>query len=248
MAGTIKPNERFALVAKTRAGKSMFAMVLAGTMAMSLMGTEWQVWVLDTKGDPTDLIGWRRWGFRNYASTRDQETSLVNNAFYFRIDTKDSAGNDISVSDQCQSIINAAYIRGHVIIAIDEYVSVIQSSRNPGKPLLDVFQRGGGRNVGLIGLTQEPVYVPRQLLSQATHIFLFTLTHTYDIDWAGKICPGYIPPANQGYQHGFYYKFVDGPSNTWRFYKHQQDWYESVSIALPKPVVMTPDAQATPVW
>jgi hypothetical protein len=238
------------MIAKTRAGKSMFAMVLAGTMAMSLMGTDWEVWVLDTKGDPADLVGWRKWGFRNYVSKRDQETSLVDNAFYFRIDTKDSNGNDISVSDQCQRIINAAYIRGHVIICIDEYVSVIQSSRNPGKPLLDVFQRGGGRQVGLIGLTQEPVYVPRQLLSQATHIFLFTLTHTYDIEWAGKICPGYIPPGDQGYPHGFYYKWIDGPTNTWKFYRHQQDWYKEVTVTLPKPIPasVTPDAEITSVW
>jgi hypothetical protein len=238
------------MIAKTRAGKSMFAMVLAGTLAMTLMNTEWEVWVLDTKGDPNDLVGWRRWGFRNFASAKDQETSLVTNAYYFRIDTKDANGNDVSVPDQCQRIINAAYIRGNVIIVIDEYVSVISSSRNPGKPLLDVFQRGGGRNVGLIGLTQEPVYVPRQLLSQATHIFLFTLTHNPDIEWARKICPQYIPPADQGYQHGFYYKWVDGPTNTWKFYRHQQDWYETVKISMPKPppASVGADAQATPIW
>ena len=246
---TFRPNERFAMVAKTRAGKSSLAMVLAGTFAMSLMNTNWQVWVLDTKGDPDDLIGWRQWGFRNIASWRDQETSLVPNAFYFRIDSKDSNGNDIDVSAQAQAIINVAYLRGEVIVVVDEYVSVVPSARNAGKALLDVFQRGGGRKVGLIGLTQEPVYVPRQLISQATHVFLFTLTHTYDIEWAKKICPGYVPPSERGDPHGFYYKWVDGPVNKWQYFAHQKAWYDHMNVAMPRPPRVTDtDALVTEQW
>lgn len=250
MANTFKPNDRYAFVAKTRAGKTSLATVLAGTIAMSLMNTEWEVWVIETKGDPNDLVAWREWGFRNYASSRDQQTSLVDNAFYFRIDSKDAAGNDLDVVTQAQAIINAAYLQGKKIIVIDEYVSVVPSTRSAGKPLLDVFQRGGGRNVGLIGLTQEPVYVPRQLLSQATHLFLFSLSYEYDIKWARGLCPDYVPPSEQGYPYGFYYKWVDGPVNRWTFFRHQKDWYEQLNIAMPRPPAIEndPEALKTVVW
>lgn len=247
---TFRPNERYAMIAKTRAGKTSLAMVIAGTFAMALSNTNWQIWLLDTKGDPDDLVGWREWGFRNIASPQDQQTSLLKNAVYFRIDTKDPQGNDISVVDQAQAIINAAYERGEVIIIVDEYVSIVPSSRTAGKALLDVFQRGGGRKVGLIGLTQEPVYVPRQLLSQATHLFIFSLTHQYDVDWAKKMCPGYVSPGTRGDPHGFYYKWVDGPVNTWQYYPHQKAWYEDLHIAMPKipPVAYDPTALKEKVW
>lgn len=248
---TFKPNDRYAMIGKTRSGKSLLSMVLAGTMAMALAATPWEVWVLETKGDPNDLVTWRRWGFRNAASPQDQDTSVLKNALYFRIDSKDANGNDVSVKEQAQAIINAAYTRGQVVIVVDEYVSVVMSARSAGAPLLDVFQRGGGRTVGLIGLTQEPVYVPRQLLSQATHVFMFTLTHEYDLDWAKKICPGYVPPSARGDIHGFYYKWIDGPTNEWRYYAHQKAWYNSMGIMLPKPPALpdtNPGALETPVW
>lgn len=241
---TFKPNERYALIGKTRSGKSAMAMVIAGTFALSLANTDWQIWILETKGDPDDLVGWRRWGARNIASPQDQRTSILHNFFYFRIDTKDAQGNDISVIDQAQAIMNAAYDRGNVIVIVDEYVSVVASRQEPGKALKDIFQRGGGRKVGLIGLTQEPVYVPRQLVSQATHIFLFTLTYDRDIKWVREVYKTYIPPTTRGDIHGFYYKWVDGPTNKWQYYSHQRAWYEDLRIAMPKPLELPPGALA----
>jgi len=223
-------------------------MVLAGTMAIALRNTDWQVWMLTTKGDPNDLVDWRKWGFRNYAAPKDRETTLLPNALYFRIDVKNAKGEDVSQIDQAQRIFNAAYLRQRVICIVDEYVSVVTSTRNAGQSLLDIFQRGGGRTVGLIGLTQEPVYVPRQLISQATHIFLFTLTHTYDIKYASTICPNYIPPSTRGDPYGFYYKWVDGPSNEWMYYQNQKEWYKDLGIAMPKPIEVPPQGLQTQIY
>ena len=245
---TFHPNERFAFVGKTRSGKTSLGMVVAGTLAMALINTTWQVWVLTTKGDPNDLVGWRKWGARNIASKRDQASTIVRNFFYFRIEPKDAQGNDVSVAGQCQAIIDAAYRRGQVVIVIDEYVSVVESARNAGKSLLDVFQRGGGLTVGLIGMTQEPVYIPRQLISMATHAFIFTLTHRYDIEWAQKLYKTYVPPATRGDPHGFYYKWVDGPTNKWQYFAHQKAWYDDLRIAMPQPPPLTETALKTEMW
>lgn len=246
MPFTFRPNDRFAIVGKTGSGKSAMAMTLAGTFALALASTqEWEVWVLDTKNVAEDLVDWRKWGFRNIASPKDIDTSILTNAFYFIIESTDADGNQLTVVAQAQDIMAAAYRRGKVIVVADEYVSVVQSRQEPGAALKDIFQRGRGRKVGLIGLTQEPVYVPRQLVSQATHIFLFTLSYDRDIKWAREICRGYVPPSTQGDVHGFWYKWVDGPSNKWQYFSHQQAWYEQLKIALPKPVVLPQEALAT---
>ena len=217
-------------------------MVLAGTMAIALANTDWEVWLITTKGDPNDLVAWREWGFRNIVSDEDRQTTILPNALYFRLDVKDSQGNEVTQKGQAQSIFQAAYNRGginspaRVLVVVDEYVSVVESTKNAGQPLLDIFQRGGGRTVGLIGLTQEPVYVPRQLISQATHLFIFTLTHQYDIKYVKTICPNYVPPASRGDIYGFWYKWVDGPTDEWIYYPSQRQWYNDLKIAMPKPI------------
>jgi hypothetical protein len=224
----LRPNERYAFVGKTRSGKTALAMVLAGTFARTLP-EPWQVWWLDTKGDPKDLAALRRWGFRNAASTKDRgpDSGGLKNAIYFIVD---SSKGDVVM--QAQAIFKMAYQQKHVIVVIDEYVQVVESSRNAGSALLDIFQRGGGRNVGVIGLTQEPVYVPRQLISQATHICLLSLNYAHDIKYAKNLCPIYESPNKIGDPYGFYWSWIDGHGE-WDYYQNQSIWYEQLEVAKP---------------
>lgn len=148
------------------------------------------------------------------------------------IRTKNAKGEDLSTVDQVQMILEAAYDRGHVVLVIDEYVQAIVSARSAGKALLDVFQRGGGKNVGLIGLTQEPVYVPRQLISQATHIILLTLTYEADIKYVRNLNPNYVPPIKRGDSYGFYWSWVDGSAD-WDYYENQSVWFDQLQVAKP---------------
>ena len=229
----LRPQDRYALVGKTRSGKTALAMVLAGTFARTL-ASPWEVWWIDTKNDPKDLASLRGWGFRNAASKKDSsgENGGLNNAVYFMIRTKNAKGEDLSTVDQVQMILEAAYDRGHVVLVIDEYVQAIVSARSAGKALLDVFQRGGGKNVGLIGLTQEPVYVPRQLISQATHIILLTLTYEADIKYVRNLNPNYVPPIKRGDPYGFYWSWVDGSAD-WDYYENQSVWFDQLQVAKP---------------
>lgn len=227
-----QPNERYAVVGKTRSGKTAFAMVLAGTFARALP-PPWQVWWIDTKNDPDDLIALRKWGFRNAVSDEDRSTSLITNALYWYIDSEDKDRHDVDTVVAAQEIMSRAYKRRNVLLIVDEYTSVVPSSTNPGKALRDVFSRGGGRGVGIIGLTQEPVYVPRQLLSQATHQALFTLTHQNDIDKIKKMEPGYVPPIKLGHPHGFWWKWIDGNGEL-VLYPNQKIWYDQLRVAMPR--------------
>jgi len=227
----LRPNERYAFVGKTRSGKTALAMLLAGTWARSLP-PPWEVWWIDTKGDPDDIRQLRKWGFRNAVSKKDRapESGGLKNALYFKIESKDAGGIETNVADQAQAVFRLAYQRTHVIVVIDEYVQVVYSRVNAGADLLDIFQRGGGRKVGLIGLTQEPVYVPRQLISQATHVCLLSLTYVNDIKYVKNLNPAYQSPLKVGDPHGFWWSWVDGHGE-WDYFPDQKAWYETVNIS-----------------
>jgi hypothetical protein len=229
---TLKPNDRYAFVGKTRSGKTALAMVLAGTFARTL-SSPWEVWWIDTKNDPKDIAALRKWGFRNGAEPEDRkpERGGLMNASYFKIVENQGGASTV---DQVQYYCQQAYDRGHVIIVIDEYVQAVPSIKNAGQSLLNVFQRGGGKNVGLIGLTQEPVYVPRQLISQATHLCLLSLTYEADIKYVRNLCPTYVPPIKVGDPYGFYWSWVDG-SGEWDYYTNQAAWYNQLDVAKPLP-------------
>lgn len=243
MAIEYKMEMRYALVGKTRSGKSAFAMVLAGMWAQYLT-SPWQIWWIDTKGDLNDLMRLREFGFRNGASARDMNTQGSRpGAIYFHIEPT-SYDDQSSVVKQAQQIFAASMMRGriekspfnNVLVIVDEYVQVVPNPRSPGPALKDIFQRGGGLLTGIVGLTQEPVYVPRQLISQATHVFLFNLSLDYDIDRIRKMFPWYEPPLWRGDEFGFWHIWVDG-SDEPQYYHNQVEWFESVDIEVPQYVL-----------
>ena len=245
---TLEPNQRYAIVGKTGSGKTRLAMVLAGTWAW-VLPTPWQVWWVDTKNDKEDIKALREWGFRNAASPQDRspETGGLANALYYYIDSKDAQGHDIDTVTQVQAVLAAAYDRGHVIVVVDEYVQAVPSDRYAGKALLDIFQRGRGRNVGIIGLTQEPVYIPRQLISQASHICLLSVSYDYDVTYLKKICKIYVSPnksvseGGPGDTYGFFWSWIDG-SGEWSYYKNQQLWYNDLMVREPQLDIGLPHA------
>lgn len=227
----LRPQDRYCLIGKTRSGKTALAMVLAGTFAR-ILAPPWEVWWIDTKNDPDDLAALRQWGFTNASSEEDRQNSNLKNALYFIIHSQDTDSGRVSVVEQAQSIFRAAYNRKHVLLVVDEYVQVCPSTVNAGAALLDVFQRGGGRNVGLIGLTQEPVYVPRQLKSQATHLVLLSLTYDHDIEHVKKMVKTYENPQEVlGDPYGFWWKWADGGGEI-VYYPNQKVWYDTVQTAF----------------
>lgn len=230
---TLKPNDRFAFIGKTRSGKTALAMVLAATFARALP-VRWEVWWIDTKNDPKDLKALRQWGFRNVASEQDQQTSLLTNAKYFIVHSHNKDGEKTSTVEQVQAICEQAYDRKYVILVIDEYTQAVPSARSAGEALQNVFTRGGGRNVGIIGLTQEPVYVPRQLLSQATHQIMLSVTHGYDVEYLQKMEKAYQVPSKMGDPYGFWWKWTDGGAEI-TYYENQQVWYDQLNVAMPRP-------------
>ena len=235
----IAQNQRFALVGKTRSGKTSHAMGLASTL-VPYDNKDWEAWWIDTKNDPDDWAALNEWGFMVPRTTKHNLFGL------WRPDKPRARQLHIiqgkNIPDQAEEIIGKAYNKGGVVVIVDEYVQVVKNSQLAGEQLLNVFQRGGGKDVGLIGLTQEPVYVPRQLLSQATHQFLYNLSFPRDIQYVQDLYPDYVRPTKlpierpeewghtkrMDHKHGFYHVAVDYDGEG-QYFRNQYQWWKTIN-------------------
>jgi len=227
----LDPWDRYALIGKTGCGKTSFATMLCCSMIPVHYG-EWECHWLDTKGDPADIKRLLEWQFIHVDDWRRDVPRKYQrwNRIYWPIREKPEA----TVVEQSQTVIGRLLARsqmrgrrGHsnVLIVIDEYVHVVLGPRNPGRNLHDAFKTGRGRRLGIIGCTQEPVYVPRQLMSQAGHAFLFDLHLADDIKKVQGWHEGYERPTLLGDKHGVWHSYLDD-NHPWRYYSGQRAWYD----------------------
>lgn len=215
-------NQRFAGIGKTRSGKTTAAIILASILVpwnhRKSKPNDLQVWWTDTKNDPRDTQQLYKWGFSD-----DPKTKSNYRLFHIEREGKKRQW------EMAQHLFNMAYNNTGILLVVDEYRQVVPNTVSPGDDLLDVFTRGGGLGIGIIGLTQEPVYVPRQLLSQSTHQFFFDLSYPNDIKRAREFYEPYQRPLIRGDKHGFYHVTVDYDGYG-VYYKHIKDWVESNNL------------------
>lgn len=195
---------------------------------------DYDIWWIDTKHDPNDWRALAKWGFK-----REHEPGFKNcNRKLFVV-----TGTPAEIIDKVQELCLKALARRNVLLVIDEYKHVCPSSVNAGDGLTGVFLRGGGLNVGVIGNTQEPVFVPRQLLSQSTHTFVYDLSFWKDVEYIRQFDRAYHRArcdrrhhrreecnALRGdqYAHALRYCNVDGDA-VWRDFPHFKAFHDSVT-------------------
>lgn len=227
----LSPADRYTLIGKTGSGKTTFTSVLVLTILPDeLIAQQWRAWVLDTKGDPKDIARLRRLGYVEgdpATGLPRQQRRLWSSGpepgrLYFRLRDRP----DLSIVDQAAHLFRLAMTRRRVLVVIDEYTQVIVGPRTAGRNLDDIETRGRGLGVGLIGNTQEPKYVPRKLISQATHLVVFDLSFPADIDYMREFIPDYDrPPRHE--RHAFWHLWLDGDGIP-RYYPSLRAWRSRV--------------------
>lgn len=215
MSIVLSPAMRYAVVGKTGSGKTVFSVGLA-SLLVPPDDPHWQVWWLDSKLDPRDAQMLRRWGYGRKDCPARKHVRL----------TPDK-GHPV---EQAQAYCDAALNRRNVLIVADEYKHITLSTRRAGEGIEGVHLRGRGLNVGMIGQTQEPVEIPRQLLSQSAHVFLFDVSYPADVKYARSLFSDYERPRDP---HGFFHGFIDGDAQ-WRYYPHAAAWHEAVTASQDK--------------
>ena len=222
----LSPWDRYAILGKSGTGKTSFTTVLAAVLSTGFNERQRVMWV-QTKDDPKDLARLRAWGYRRI-ELRQVGSKSDPKQFLF---LKDVPG-EMAVSEKIQRVCRWALRRKHVVLVLDEYAHAIMSSVNAGFDLRNLHKTGRGAFAGLVGLTQEPAYIPRQLFSQSCHLFIFRLTHIPDIKTARTMLPEYDP--DQMGRFGFWYRWIDGPpgpASRWRHYRDTQDWLDQLGLA-----------------
>lgn len=219
---TLSPVDRYALVGKSRSGKTSFGVVLASCIVPydKKAANGWEVWWVDTKNDKRDIDRLHRWGFTDgYKGKTPRKIIMV----------PFEKGKPTATVEAVNDICYRALEQHGVVLVIDEYRHCVPTTRTASPGILHVHQRGAGRDVGLIGMTQEPCDIPRQLISQASHAFLFNLTYPYDIKYARSMYPLYQPAKDRAgglekNSHGFYHSWLDGDGE-YDYYPHQGAWH-----------------------
>lgn len=227
MTVILSPNHRYANIGKTRTGKTTATAALSSIL-VPLHDPNWEAWWLDSKRDVNDQAMLRSWGYGTEATARKLHILT---------------GSPDEVKRQAQVLCLQALERQNVLIIIDEYKHVTDSPRRAGEGIEGVFLRGGGLNVGIIGNTQEPVDVPRQLLSQPTHVFLYDLSFNRDImymrdfdrdyhrsrcDRQHKLREACNGRRGERYAHALRYCNVDGDA-VWRDFDHYKAFHDTVT-------------------
>jgi energy-coupling factor transporter ATP-binding protein EcfA2 len=224
----IAPWERFALVGKTGCGKTTTGTALACSLVPPTRreAKGWEIWWLDSKGDMKDIARLFSWGFVPSGARTDSARRI----FFLREKEKMVKGrlelDGPTIHEQMERVCSAALRRHGVLLVVDEYSHVVKNRQDAGRELLNVFQRGRGLDVGLLGFTQEPVFIPRQLISQASHIFLHDISYPLDQERAREYLPEYVRPSKAyGHKHGFFHGAIDFDGD-WTYWSNIQAWLD----------------------
>jgi len=221
MAIELRPQDRYSVVGKTGSGKTLFTIALVCLLVDLNNRAGWEIWWLDSKRDPDDRKILDSWGFTDISAPWWKERTSR------KVITLDPANGPVEW--QAQAWAKRALERGQVLLVADEYKQVCLSTRRAGPGMEDVHLRGRGLKVGLAGQTQEPCEIPRQLLSQATHLFLMNLTYPADIKYAQSLYRDYQPPNLEfGDRHGLWYAHIDGDAR-WHYFPHVKAFHDTVT-------------------
>lgn len=178
----IKRGDRVTIVGRTGSGKSVLARTLLGSFSRAVL--------VDPKGRAT-LADWPI----VYGSAAFQKAWPVTP----RIIVRPGAGEDRR--RWLDAIAWHVFRTGETAFNLDDTMGVV--SANQSAPGLEAIL-GQGRELGITGIvcTQRPTRIPPAIMSEADHIFVFTLNKRDDRETVSETIGDYSGPA---VWHGFVY-------------------------------------------
>lgn len=182
-----RQGEHVSLVGPTGQGKS--------TLGLALLPRRDFVMVLATKPKDATLDALTRRRARpRYHRVRDLDSRPVD-AARLLVWPRFSSSDDIATqSVVMHSALDAAFSEGAWCLFVDELYYLCEMLGLTTMLRL-IWQQGRSLGISLVGATQRPAWVPLELYSQATHVFLFRHNDRRDLDrLAGIAAAGDVDP------------------------------------------------------
>ncbi len=169
-----RQGEHVSLVGPTGQGKS--------TLGLALLPRRDYVMVLATKPKDATLDRMTRRRARpRYRTVRDVNDRPVDASRLLVWPRFDSSDDIVVQADVMHRALDAAFSEGGWCLFVDELYYLVEML-GLSTMLRLIWQQGRSLGVSLVGATQRPAWVPLELYSQATHVFLFRHNDRRDLD------------------------------------------------------------------
>ena len=189
----IGPGQHVLIIGQNRSGKSTLASRIAGAWS--------RVLVLDPKLDPAAVLP----NSHIAIGVADALAHLPDRVVY-----RPTPAELDDLPGAFDELVRKVMVAGggHGIV-LHEVADVA-----PGRAarwLRTAWMQGGGLGVPVVSCTQRPFWIDRLALSEARHVFLFTLTDPDDRERAARLLGRHADDLpNTPEPHGFYYRGLDG--------------------------------------
>ncbi len=186
----IQLNERVYIVGKTRSGKTF--------LARHLMRPVRRLVVIDPKN------ALKGWGLEEW-SPETVKTFEEGEDIQLRVGPEPVE----DIVRYWNDIFWIIFEAGDCVVYIDEAYLLSEGQKYP-QALMFIWTAGGERDIGAFSVSQRPRFIPKYLISEAEHFFVFRLLleddrkHVASFTHADMVNP--IPREDK---HGFYYMDLD---------------------------------------
>jgi len=174
---SIKSNDRVFVCGATGSGKTEF-------VKTALLHLYQRVVFQDHKIENNDLLS------RGFvlANTPDQMLELMNANPVFKILYQPLSNDEQGYLDDFNRICEILYKFGNCTLIVDEasYYCTGHSIEHYHRELMT---RGRSRGVGVVNLTQRPMWINNLIISEAQHLFVFVLNLDKDIQKLKGVLP-----------------------------------------------------------
>lgn len=186
----IQLNERVYIVGKTKSGKTF--------LARHLMRPVKRLVVIDPKN------GLKDWGLEEWNS---ETIKVFEDGGDIQLRVGPEPGRDLT--EYWNDIFWTIYEVGNCVVYIDEIYLLAEGNKYP-QALKFIWTTGRERDIGAFSISQRPRYIPKYLISEAEHFFVFRLLLEDDRKFVASFTHADMAnPIPRGDEHGFYYMSLD---------------------------------------
>jgi hypothetical protein len=188
----IEADERSYIVGRTRSGKS--------TLARYLLRSPRRLVACDPKRSLGDwkLESWNR---------ETREALLEGRDVRVRVTPEPGAKPE----EFWETILRTVFNAGDCILYVDEVYLLTESESPTGYPpaLRDIWTGGGEQGIGAFAISQRPRFIPKYLISEAEHFFVFRLLLEADRQYVADFThPRLEQKIPLEHKHGFWYMSI----------------------------------------